>query len=687
MGLRRWFSVDSKTFEIKVEGEGRKEQVIITERRRGRSSWIRFSEEGVRILIKGVESYRRETRKISEGVDWRENGRRYSLESKENMAGRFIQCSVADEDGKRHRLFFPEGDGLVNGWALLVEALQDMGFKVSRGEKRELATFNLPGKTVNMMGDQIRKQPCADTREHGNYQNALWLDISAYILKRDLGFLKDGVVGSWKSRSVTLTKPSEMEAWAKKKWRLKGNMFFYPLNQNLFFMGFDSKEEADWVMENGSRICRGEALILERWTPSTGCTGSKSQNQEVWIRVVGLPLHLWTEEIMVTIGDSCGGFVAMDKDTSLMKNLLWARILVKMKSSGRPTSVNLLAGARSYEIQIWWEIQPRVMEVYPRIFSRETELGNPRVEDEGMIRAAGRVNAERGARRHIPRMAQRELGQWQALHKGGTEGILCQKLKLGGTTREGTISHCGIQKITGERRREEGSTSSNDVLGCTLGFSHGDTVGQSPGMIQIAVGQSPRNETQAVRPNNFSHLEKQKSDLAGKLGETERGPNPNTAKFQNSDASGVGKVVGKLMLSTQNQGRGNEYTATGVELGTGRVSTGDARGDQIGKKESSHHDLGRGLQYGKVTRNALISVEPKSGGKVGDSSGREEGDSVGGDKSRNSVSFRLRVSEGSIARWGRSSKLVRIQVVERVLHRLQSLRRKREKSFRRKEGQ
>ena len=214
MTRRRWFSVDSKTFEIKVEGEGRKEQVIIIERRRGRSSWIRFREEGVRILIKGVESFRRETGKISEGVEWRENGRRYSLESKENVAGRFIQCSVADEDGKRHRLFFSEGDGLVNGWALLGEALQHMGFKVSRGEKREPATFNLLGKTENMMGDQIKKQLCADTRASRNYQDALWLNISDYISKGDLGFLKDGVVGSWKSRPVTNTIPSEMEAWA-----------------------------------------------------------------------------------------------------------------------------------------------------------------------------------------------------------------------------------------------------------------------------------------------------------------------------------------------------------------------------------------------------------------------------------------------------------------------------------------
>ena len=468
----RWFSVNSKSFEIKVEGEGRKEQVIITERRRGRSYWICFREKGVRILIKAVESFRREVGRFSEGVKWWENGRRYSLELKENVAGRFIQCLVADEDGKRHRLLFPEGDGMVNGWTLLGEALRDMGFKVSRGEKRKPAMINLLGKTKNLMGDQTKKQPCADTRASGNYQDSLWLDISDYILKGDLGLLKDGVVGSWKTKSVTNTISSEMEAWAKKAWRLKGNMSFHPLNQNLFFMGFDLTEEADWVMENGSRICRGEALLLERWTPSTGCMRSKGQYQEVWLRVVGLPLHLWTEEILVTIGDSCGGFVAMDKETSLMKNLLWARILVKMKSSGRPTVVNLLAGARSYEIQLWWEIQPRVTEVYPRRLRRETEMANPSVEDEGKTRADGRVTTERGTKGHILQVVQRDMGHWQALHKSGTEGILRQKLNSGGITRVGATSQCEIQKIWGERRRDEGAKPSRYFLSRSPGPHH-----------------------------------------------------------------------------------------------------------------------------------------------------------------------------------------------------------------------
>ena len=91
---RRWFSVDSKYFELKVEEEGRKVQVIITERLRGRSSWIRFGEEGARILLKGVESIRREVGKNNRGVEWKENRRRYSLELRKMMMGALYSVSL-----------------------------------------------------------------------------------------------------------------------------------------------------------------------------------------------------------------------------------------------------------------------------------------------------------------------------------------------------------------------------------------------------------------------------------------------------------------------------------------------------------------------------------------------------------------------------------------------------------------
>ena len=42
----------------------------------------------------------------------------------------------------------------------------------------------------------------------------------------------------------------------------------------------------------------------------------------------------------------------MDKETEQRKDLRWARILVKQDMKGKPSSANLLAGARSYELQL-----------------------------------------------------------------------------------------------------------------------------------------------------------------------------------------------------------------------------------------------------------------------------------------------------------------------------------------------
>ena len=72
--------------------------------------------------------------------------------------------------------------------------------------------------------------------------------------------------------------------------------------------------------------------------------------------MVGLSLHLWTREILKKLGDCCGGFLAMDKGTALRTEVLWVRILIKMDGKEKPFAVNILLGARSYELQIWWEI-------------------------------------------------------------------------------------------------------------------------------------------------------------------------------------------------------------------------------------------------------------------------------------------------------------------------------------------
>ena len=55
----------------------------------------------MKILLKGVETYRRDAVSKNKSFEWKENGRRYSLFCKENVAGNFILCSMTDADGKR----------------------------------------------------------------------------------------------------------------------------------------------------------------------------------------------------------------------------------------------------------------------------------------------------------------------------------------------------------------------------------------------------------------------------------------------------------------------------------------------------------------------------------------------------------------------------------------------------------
>ena len=88
------------------------------------------------------------------------------MELRKNDGGRFILCSVADLDGKWHRLSFPEGNGLINGWSMLEEALQDLGMMENRGEKSKSVKPTSLGKAETDEEGQNQFQPSVETTIH-----------------------------------------------------------------------------------------------------------------------------------------------------------------------------------------------------------------------------------------------------------------------------------------------------------------------------------------------------------------------------------------------------------------------------------------------------------------------------------------------------------------------------------------
>ena len=389
-----WFAVESKSFEFRTEGKGKKAKWFITERSRGVVSWIQFGIEGMVKLLTGVEECCRALVSAGRTFAWRENGTSFWLESKVNNAGRFLLCSVTDGEGKKHWLVFPEGRGFLNGWTMLAEKIRGMGFKPRQENiPVRIATVG-PSKGGESRSKNIvtwgGKPALKDVEEGGSSgKNAVWVDVGDCVYGKEVGSLQFCMIGRWKTNPESYPTVEELEVWFREAWRLNEEVKLVVLNEDLLILEFNSPEKAKWVYESGRRSFKGGVLQLDWWSPESGCIRSKGSVQEAWIRVVGLPLHLWTTEILRKLGDECGGFVAVDEVTEMKKEVKWARLLIKLSGKARPSAVNILEGPRSYELQIWWEIPPWVTGVFP-VSSRFVGK-NPKEEDEEGARAAERV--------------------------------------------------------------------------------------------------------------------------------------------------------------------------------------------------------------------------------------------------------------------------------------------------------
>ena len=416
-----WFAVEAKSFEITVDGGGRKTKYVITERSRGKVSWIRFGEEGFSNLRRNVDECRSALMPTGSSEVWRENGRLYRLERQENQNGRFLICSAKDVEGKKHRLFFPEGRGFVNGWALLAEKLRGASPKrqeeipwtiIKAAPTKEEENERIgPGKVKNPGGELPVIKAWGEGKSR--VENAVWVDVGDCGSGKEIERLQRSLIGTWKTESEYIDGENMFENLFREAWRLNEGLRVAPLNEDLLFLEFESAVEAKWVLESGRRNFRGGFLQLERWDPYSGCNRRKGSAQVEWVRVVGLPLHLWKTEVLKRIGDACGGYLATDKITELRRELSWARMLVKTSGLARPSTVNILEGPRSFEIQIWWEVRPWVTDVYPVFTTGSAQ--SPKEEGDGEARAEERVGL--GSRSYSVDSQREETGQpvkgWQ----------------------------------------------------------------------------------------------------------------------------------------------------------------------------------------------------------------------------------------------------------------------------------
>ena len=107
-----------------------------------------------------------------------------------------------------------------------------------------------------------------------------------------------------------------------------------------------------------------------------------------------------------------------------------------MNSNVKPASINLFTGDRSYELQIWWEIQPTVVEVSPRNSRNLGGLTDSGEEDVRAARAKGRVKNGWAETRHNYRGGLSKAGNRTVLGRAAAGGRLSSQ-SLGKSAKMG----------------------------------------------------------------------------------------------------------------------------------------------------------------------------------------------------------------------------------------------------------
>ncbi|XP_010450793.2 PREDICTED: uncharacterized protein LOC104732890 [Camelina sativa] len=98
-----------------------------------------------------------------------------------------------------------------------------------------------------------------------------------------------------------------------KIWKLEDKVVGADLGQGLFQFNFEAEEELQAVLMNGPYHFDGWMLALVKWEPIISSTYPSAIN--FWVKVTGIPMHLWEEATLRAIGKKVGILREIDEET------------------------------------------------------------------------------------------------------------------------------------------------------------------------------------------------------------------------------------------------------------------------------------------------------------------------------------------------------------------------------------
>ncbi|GFY81333.1 hypothetical protein Acr_01g0011420 [Actinidia rufa] len=223
---------------------------------------------------------------------------------------------------------------------------------------------NIEGEFVVIVvsSSKVGGRICIPASEFGNG----WMDLanvlSGFDLSGEMVSLKSVCHSNNVPKSQTNFKPNEMIAYLQ----AASSRSWLPMNCEVQSSVEGSQEDVEVIPSSYTVIpflrekCLvGASLELSFREDRCGCFVDKNKPEALWVRVLGLPIFLWSEELFRALGDRCGGYIVTAEETIHRHHTKWARICVKGTGSSIPTTVSIGMGSLVYSCPIWVESCPR----------------------------------------------------------------------------------------------------------------------------------------------------------------------------------------------------------------------------------------------------------------------------------------------------------------------------------------
>ncbi|KAF3641665.1 hypothetical protein FXO37_22872 [Capsicum annuum] len=193
--------------------------------------------------------------------------------------------------------------------------------------------FTIPSRNIEegLLCSEIAKRNKWTTREMEKatvQERSGILCISEGVSFSQNELISRSVVGSLPGGIADTPTLSDIRRWVNSTWKHVHRVNIYEMGQNRFLFEFPSKTTVEYILR-GNWSWKLHRLRLQWWSPTVESIPCSAAIEQVWIRLVGLPLHLWSQNVFKEIGDYCGGWIRTEEETQLRNHLKWERFLVR----------------------------------------------------------------------------------------------------------------------------------------------------------------------------------------------------------------------------------------------------------------------------------------------------------------------------------------------------------------------